>query len=347
MIHPQHDQKKTIKAGVEIMLSAVRGIPDHLVRGGQLVVGVHSKITQPIARVTLCALGGSAFPGEFIKWMTDAHDVPFSISRSYRVERGKVSARDLIIASSFSGNTEETLSSLEDALERGAQVVTVCAGGQLERWSIERDLPMVKLHKPTEQFQPRAASGYFLGVISGLLEDLGLIKCARTRLAQVAAELKGLMDVTEEARTIASALHERIPVFYASPPYAESLARVAKIKVNENAKCPAFWNEIPEFNHNEMVGYTRLHHPLTAVFFDDPLASPRMRQRVTQSVGTLKEYGVDTLVIPIRSAQDPLTSLLATLYLLDEVSCELAVQSGVDPNPVTMIEEFKAALGPS
>ena len=153
------------------------------------------------------------------------------------------------------------------------------------------------------------------------------------------------MDVTTEAHQLAQKLHGRIPVFYAPPPYAESLARVAKIKVNENAKCPAFWNEIPEFNHNEMVGYTRLHHPLTTVFFEDPRASSRMQQRIAQSVNTLRGYGVDTLTIPIRKSKDRITSLLATLYLLDVVSCEMALQAGVDPNPVTMIEEFKKALG--
>ena len=71
-----------------------------------------------------------------------------------------------------------------------------------------------------------------------------------------------------------------------------------------------------------------------------------MQQRIAQSVNTLRGYGVDTLTIPIRKAKDRVTSLLATLYFLDVVSCEMALQSGVDPNPVTMIEEFKTALGP-
>ena len=162
----------------------------------------------------------------------------------------------------------------------------------------------------------------------------------------VGQELKGLMDVQAEAQQIADALDGTIPVFYAPPPYAESLGRVVKIKINENAKSPAFWNEVPEFNHNEMVGYTRLHQALTAVFFADPLADPRMKTRVAQSAQTLSEYGVKTLIVPIREAQDRLTSLLATLYLFDVVSCEMALKAGIDPNPVAMVEDFKAALGP-
>ena len=99
-------------------------------------------------------------------------------------------------------------------------------------------------------------------------------------------------------------------------------------------------------NHNEMVGYTRLHQPLTAVFFLDPLASARMQTRVAQSAQTLSDYGVKTLKVPVRAAQDRLTSLLATLYLFDVVSCEMALMADVDPNPVVMVEDFKAALGP-
>ena len=327
------------------MLSAVRGIPDHLVIGGQLAEGVGGQCRDSIERVTLCALGGSAFPGDLIKLMIASADLDFKVSRSYQVERSQLSSRDLVIVSSYSGNTEETLSSLEDAVKRGAQVIAICAGGELERRSKTYNLPLIKLNKPTEHFQPRAASGYFMGAIAGLLEDLGLVSGARRRLVDVAEELRTLMNVSEEAQEIANALHDRIPVFYATPPYAKSLAQVAKIKVNENAKCPAFWNEVPEFNHNEMVGYTRLSQPFTAVFFVDPHASARMEQRVTQSAETLRRYGVETLFIPIREAQDQLTSLLATLYLLDEVTCILAVRAGVDPNPVKMIEEFKTALG--
>ena len=336
----------TIMAGVEIMLSGVRGIPDHLIQGAELAQGIASQLNEPVERVTLCALGGSAFPGSLLKVATDPFDIPFEVSRGYTVGRGQLSSRDLVIACSFSGNTEESLSALDDALDRGAQTLIICAGGRLEQLAQERQIPLIKLTKPTPTFQPRAASGFFIGALGGLLEDLGLWPGARARLSAVSTELKTLMAVEEEARSIASALDGQIPVFYAPPPYASSLGRVVKIKINENAKSPAFWNEVPEFNHNEMVGYTRLNSPLTAVFFEDPLADARMKTRVAQSVSTLNDYGVKTLTVPIRSAADPLTSLLATLYLFDVVSCEMAINAGVDPNPVAMVEDFKAALGP-
>ena len=346
MINKSTDEHNAIAEGIEIMLSGVRGIPEHLSFGSQLAEGIASYIKKPVERITLCALGGSAFPGDLIRVITNALSVPLQVSRSYEVHHAHLAQSDLVIACSFSGNTEESLSSLDDAIRRGAQVMVICAGGRLEALAKQENLPIIKLTKPTPTFQPRAASGFFIGALGGLFEDLGLFEGARARFARVGEELKQLMDVKDEARIVAEKLHGTIPVFYAPPPYAESLARVVKIKINENAKSPAFWNEIPEFNHNEMVGYTRLHEPLTAVFFEDPLASERMKTRVTQSAQTLSEYGVKTLMVPIREAKDRLTSLLATLYLFDVVSCHMALMAGVDPNPVAMVEDFKAALGP-
>lgn len=336
----------SIAQGIEIMLSGVRGIPDHLSQGAELAEGIAEQLQGSIKRITLCALGGSAFPGDLLRVITDPMNVPLTVSRSYEVQHGSLSTEDLVIACSFSGNTEESLSSLDDALSRGAQVVIICAGGKLEQLAQERGLPLIKLSKPTPTFQPRAGSGFFIGALSALLEDLGFFEGARARLTAVGEELKGLMNVQEEASEIAKALEGTIPVFYAPPPFAESLGRVVKIKINENAKSPAFWNEVPEFNHNEMVGYTRLHESLTAVFFTDPLATPRMKTRIIQSAQTLNDYGVKTLIVPIKEASDRLTSLLATLYLFDVVSCEIALKAGVDPNPVAMVEDFKAALGP-
>jgi glucose/mannose-6-phosphate isomerase len=334
-----------VLAGVEVMLSGVRDIPDHLSQGAALASGITDRFTSKVKRVTLCGLGGSAFPGDLLQVAIADLEIPFAVSRHYEVLAAQLSAEDLVIASSFSGNTEESISALDDALARGAQVMVICAGGQMASAARARDLPLVQLIKPTPTFQPRAATGLFLGVLSALLEDLGFFPGARARLKEVGEALKTLMEVEAEAEEIAEALDGQIPVFYAPPPYAGSLARVVKIKINENAKIPAFWNEVPEFNHNEMVGYTRGHAPLTAVFFIDPNALPRMQTRMRRSLETLTANGVRAISVPIRSAKDPLTALLATLHLFDVVSCKLAIRAGIDPNPVAMVEEFKASLG--
>jgi glucose/mannose-6-phosphate isomerase len=334
-----------ILAGVEIMLSAVRGIPQHLLQGIDLAKGIAEQLKPGIRSVTLCGLGGSAFPGNLLEVLQQELNIPLRVSRDYQLPHQQFTTQDLVIASSFSGNTEESVSSLLDALEAGAQSVVLCAGGRMAQLAQEHNLPVITMSKPTPTFQPRAGSGFFVGALCALLEDLGFFPHARQRLQAVSHELKDLMDVKQEAASIADRLFGKIPVFYAAPPFASSLARVVKIKINENTKSPAFWNEVPEFNHNEMVGYTQNHQGLIAVFFTYENDLARTQTRIQQSIKTLQAYGVDTLAVAIRPAQDILTSLFATLYLFDEVSCALAIRAGIDPNPVNMVEDFKASLG--
>ena len=341
-----------IREGVEIMLSGVRGVPDHIGEGFRLAEGVGARARRGEEgwvprRVTLCALGGSAFPGDLLWVALRDHGVHFAVCRDYEPP-ADLGADDLVVVSSFSGNTEEALAALDLSCASPARVVVVCAGGALKARALERGLPLILLTKPSPTFQPRAATGFFLGALAALLEDVGVFPGGRERLAGVAEEARALTAdpaLPAEAEEVARALSGRIPVLYAPPPFASSVARVAKIKINENAKCPAFWNEVPELNHNEMVGYTRLHAPLIAVFLTTAQTPPRQQTRVARSLETLRKHGVATLAVPMRAARDPLAAALATLYLFDLVSCELAIMAGVDPNPVAMVEDFKASLG--
>ena len=340
-----------IRAGVEVMLSGVRGIPDHITEGFTLAEGAAASARRGEAwsprRVTLCALGGSAFPGDLLWIALRDSGARFTVCRDYEPP-ADLGEGDLVIVSSFSGNTEEALAALDLACASPARVVVICAGGALEARAHERALPLIRLTRPSPTFQPRAATGFFLGALTALLEDLGVCAGGRDRLAEVAREARALTSdpaLAAEAAEVARALNGKIPVLYAPPPFASSVARIAKIKINENAKCPAFWNEVPELNHNEMVGYTRLHAPLIAVFLTTSQTPPRQQTRVTRSIETLSKHGVATLAVPMKEARDPLASALSTLYLFDLVSCELAVMAGVDPNPVAMVEDFKASLG--
>ena len=116
-----------VLAGVDIMLSAVRGIPDHLLQGISLAQGIVDQLQKGVRRVTLCGLGGSAFPGNLLEVVQHQIHIPLRVSRDYELPYANWSAEDLVIASSFSGNTEESVSSLLDAIELGAQVVVLCA----------------------------------------------------------------------------------------------------------------------------------------------------------------------------------------------------------------------------
>ncbi len=325
----------------ERMLGSVRGLPRQFERGCELAGDVGASL-RGVRRAVLCGMGGSAFPGDLLKVYTDPRGLDLRVSRDYAVH-GPLDGETLAIVSSFSGNTEETLAALDDALARGARVVVISAGGELEARARANDLPYVKLEKPSPDFQPRAAMGYFVSAIGTVLANAGLLEDARSDLLSVGERL-AQFEPEAPARALAARLADRIPVIYATHPFVESAARVIKIKLTENAKCPAFYNGVPEFNHNEMVGYTRLTGPFTAVMLRDPGISDRMSRRLEVSMRTLEESGVPVLEVPLVDGP-PLHQLFCVLYLFDFVSCYLAEDAGIDPNPVAMVEAFKARLG--
>lgn len=323
------------------MIRAVRGLPDHFDLGWRAAADVARGFAGAVDRVVVCGLGGSAFPADLVRVAVDA---PLAVSRDYAV-RAPIDGRTLVVASSFSGNTEETLAAFEDARRRGARLVALTGGGRLAARAADLGVPVIRLERPFPGFQPRAATGMFVGALGRVLEDAGLTSGFAKTLAGLAERIRGLTDVETRATPLAEALHGRIPIVLATAPLARSAARIIKIKLNENAKIAAFWSAIPEFNHNELVGFTRPHGPFSAVILRDPTCAPRMARRVEMTARTLADSGVPVHPIELPSAP-PIEQAFAALYLFDFVSCRLALQAGIDPNPVALIESFKASLGP-
>jgi len=296
-----------------------------------------------VSRVVLCGLGGSAFPGELVSLIYPELDL--SVNRDYLPYGRPLDENTLVIASSFSGNTEETLSAFRSALDSPATVCVVTAGGQLAAEAAAAGCPTVALSRPWPSFQPRAASGFFVGGIARLVEAAGLADGGLAKFRALEAHLGALEGLETRAKGIAERLRGRIPVIYSPTAYARTVAQIAKIKLNENSKMACFWNALPEMNHNEMVGYTRLNGPFTAVLLNDPDGLPRMQHRTATTAATLTENEVPVVIIDL-DGPTPEAKAFSALFLFDFVSCELALAAGIDPNPVAMVEDFKAGLGP-
>jgi len=355
MTEPSHEAQARLEAS-EQMIRAVRSTPEQLRRGLTLGAQVGRGLTQrgrgaQLDRVVICGVGGSAFPAELLKLMLAQRGVACVISRSY-LPPEQLSARSsgqLIIACSFSGNTEETLSSYQSALKTEALTVAISSGGELEERAQEARRPHVKLERPSAHFQPRAGTGLFLGALVGLLEELGLCVGGSEELKASASALEAhLTDATlnAQASELTEELAGKIPVFYALSPYGPALAQLAKIKLNENAKQPAFWAELPEANHNELIGYTQLHSALIAVVFTDQRAPARMQTRLQETLKVLQMLGVRVTTLPLPEAPEWVARVLGALYLIDLVSCSLAVRASLNPNEVELLERFKKRLGP-
>lgn len=302
------------------------------------------------SQVVVCGLGGSALPCEVLMdAFADELTSPMRVWRTYGLPPG-IDDRTLLIFSSFSGNTEETLSGIDTLPAEARNVVVVTAGGRLARLARERGYPLIVI--PTkdepEGFQPRSAFGFIVTYLARVLHAAGLMNDPARTLGGLPAFLRGL-DVRPEAADLASWLGDRIPVIYTDDSHLMSVARIAKIKFNENAKRPAFFNAFPELNHNEMIGFTVPLGTFAAVYLHDPSSGPRIRERFDVMRQVFARDRIDNVVF--RSWEMPGSSraerVFAALMFADWCSYYTALLGGFDPTPVPLVESFKQELSRS
>lgn len=302
-----------------------------------------------MANVVLTGMGGSAFPAAFIAtW--PAVSVPFLISRDYTLP-GFVNEQTLVIVSSFSGNTEETLSSLEDARAKGAHIVVQANGGKLAEKAKEYNVPFVQI---PDCAQPRMASLFFYKAIIEILVAAKLVDAlAPAQLTKLAPKLKevvkGLTPNVPEAQNLAKQLAQKmvgktVIVYGGSLMYPA--AQKWKICINENAKNTAWCNTFPEMSHNEFIGWSShpVEKPFAVIDLFSNLEHPRVQKRFDVADRLLS--GKRPAAIRVEAKGDtPLEQLLYLLILGDFTSVYLAILNGVNPTPVDLVEKFKKELG--
>lgn len=323
------------------MYSMIAGYPEQFARG--LTLAKATQTNNDINEIVVAGIGGSALAPDLVyAFFKGEIKVPFTVHRSYDLAKD-VSPKTLVIAISFSGNTEETLSAAEMAHQQGAQIICIASGGKLVEFAKNNSLPLVLLAKESENFQPRMSSGYVTAVLAQLLINVRVLPdSAAEKLLAAGAEL-GQIKTEALGQQIANQLVGKTPLIYASDSYWP-VARIAKIKINENSKVPCFWNVLPEMNHNEMVGFT---NPQGAKYFilmlRDANDHHRINKRMEVLANVLKERGIDSRIIEL-TGTNYIIKVLSTLMLMDWVSYFLALELGIDPTPVDMVEEFKAAM---
>ena len=302
------------------------------------------------SQVVVCGLGGSALPCEVLM---DAFagelTAPMRVWRTYGLPPG-IDADTLLIFSSFSGNTEETLSGIESVPPDARNVVVVTAGGRLAQLARERGYPLLIIPTKDEPngFQPRSAFGFIVTYLARVLHAGGLMKDPAATLRALPAFVRGL-DLRPEAADLASWLGDRIPVIYTEDGHLMSVARIAKIKFNENAKRPSFFNAFPELNHNEMIGFTVPLGRFAALYLHDPASVPRIRERFDVMRDVFGRDHMDN--VAFRSWEMPGSTraerVFAALAFADWCSYYVALLGGFDPTPVPLVESFKQELNRS
>ena len=225
--------------------------------------------------IVLAGMGGSGHPGDLLNALHLTR-VPLTVHRSYSLPHifGK---KPLTIISSYSGNTEEALSAYEDAKKAGTPMLANTSGGKLLEWAKNDNVPISLIDYPG--MQPRHTLFASFTGLACALSNSNLAESISEELNKTAdmidAEVAGLET---SAKELADALKGKTPVFYASDILGFA-AKNMKIQTNENAKTPAFWNEVPEMNHNEMVGMTNPQGQFHTVFLRTATDHPQVKVR--------------------------------------------------------------------
>jgi len=301
-------------------------------------------------------MGGSAIGGEIIQdWLLDASPIPIHVSRGYRLP-ASIDKKSLVFAISYSGSTEETLSSFLDALSRGCRVVALTSGGRLKEMSLQHRVPYLTV---PVGLAPRASLPYLFFPLALILSRLAVawglapkLKSLKEELEEVPKVLEGVRDevapevaqMDNPAKRLASDLLHTMPLIYAPSGYG-GVARRMKTQFNENSKVPAYAAVFPEAFHNEVVGYEgskELFRSLSVILLRDKDEDPRIRVKM-EAMKELIEGKVRILREVWARGETRLARIFSTLYLGDITSVYLAVLYGVDPTPVESISKIKQA----
>jgi glucose/mannose-6-phosphate isomerase len=301
-----------------------------------------------IRNVVMAGMGGSAFPAVFLhSW--PGTTLPFEIVRGYELPN-YVDPHTLFICSSYSGNTEETLSALRAAITAQAVVVVISAGGKLMDVARAQGYPLFVI---PGGIQPRMSAFYIYAALVQLLEPLGIVPAGSTQeMSQAGQWLHGqtagwrpdVVTAKNTAKQLAQELMGRSIVVYSGPKLFPA-ANKWKICSNENAKNVAWVNQYPEFNHNEFIGWSShpVDKPYAVIEIRSNLEHERVQKRFIVTERLLSGRRPSPHIV-IPEGETLLQQLVWTSNFSDFVSLYLALLNGVNPTPVDLVEKLKTEL---
>lgn len=300
----------------------------------------NAKSLKKYTSYTVLGMGGSNLSAGLLKIWNTALDIHSYKNYGLPPVPMKTLKNGLVVASSYSGNTEETLDGFQKAIKNKLPVAVIAAGGKLLDQARKNKKPYIQL---PHGIQPRTAIGYNFMALLRLTGDT-----ARMREASTLATLLKSTEYERAGKTLAKKLKGNLPVIYSSE-RNKALAYNWKIRLNETGKIPAFSGVFPELNHNEMTGFdvtdtTRdLSQKLFFVFLKDANDNPRILKRMNVTERLYRERGLPVEVV-IVNGKNPLHKLFSSVLIADWTAYYLAKEYGIDPEPVPLVEEFKKLI---
>jgi glucose/mannose-6-phosphate isomerase len=303
---------------------------------------------QDIDQVIVAGMGGSAISGDLLRTLAlHTCPVPISVIRSYELP-AHVDEKTLVVACSYSGNTEETLSVLEDALSRNAKIFCITSGGRLEQEARQHGFAfqLIPGGRP-----PRAALGYALTALLSAAHNMGLIHLAASDWSETQQMLEHFAPIWSNPEgnqplEMARHIHGRLPLIYSSSGFLEGINVRWRTQFQENAKSPAYGNFYPELNHNEIEGWESddgLLEQMVVITLQDRDDHPQVTRRMEVTKKLLASSAAGWYDIQSQG-NSPLTRMMYLIYYADWVSFYLSILRKADPTPIALIDVLKKTL---
>jgi glucose/mannose-6-phosphate isomerase len=332
------------------MLGAVASMPQHARAGYEAAMATDGlPLADGVTAVAFCGMGGSGIAGDVLRaTYGDRLVVPVEVTRS-PVLPAWVGPHSLVVTSSYSGGTAETLSCFEEARARGARIVPIASGGTLAERADELRISVVRI---PGGYLPRAALGYLAFALLGAMERVGLLPRLAEDVAEAITVLSPLVEALKpdmpsernEAKALAMRIGQRQPVIWGADGVGSAAAARWKAQMNENGKVPAWASALPELDHNEVVGWANGQGRDTfLVALRDEHEHPDVSMRFPISLEIARESGAVTEEV-WATGRSRLSRFLSLVIMGDFTSCYVGLGNGVDPSPIDAIVRLKAFL---
>jgi glucose/mannose-6-phosphate isomerase len=302
-----------------------------------------------IRNICVMGMGGSAIGGDIVRcYLNPVLTIPLVVNRFYAAP-DFVNADSLVLVSSYSGDTEETIAGYQDAIRRKARIVCTASGGRVKELAAQHGHPIFTIPGGAP---PRSALGYLAVPILFALHAADLIADPEPDLREAIAVLTTLRDelhpdVAENpAAQMAGRLHGKIPLIYAAVQPMEAVAMRWKGQLSENSKVMAFCNVFPELNHNEIVGWGPRHElskTFQVIYLRDGQDHDRVKRRMSITKRVIERHAGAVLEVASRGS-GLLARMFSLLFFGDLVSLYLATLNGVNPTSIDNIDYLKAQL---
>ncbi|HEY7874417.1 MAG TPA: bifunctional phosphoglucose/phosphomannose isomerase [Actinomycetota bacterium] len=348
------DLDRLARLDSEGVLGMIEQFSDQIRQGWELGLATPSlPDATGVDSIVVLGMGGSGVSGDVVQSVIEPRlPLSFRVIKSYGPLPEAIGRSSLVFAVSYSGNTEETLAAFEEAHSRGARAVAICSGGELAERAAAYGVAHVAI--PPGR-QPRASLGYLMLPILAVLQKVGLVPNADADVEEAIAVTASLGERCDRARSVsenpakdlALRIEGKVPVVYGSYGPTATAAQRFKCDLNEYAKTPAFWNFIPELDHNEIVGWNRLaemtRHNFVGVLLRDVEEPERIARRFEVTRSLIEDHLAEVVEVTAEG-RSPLARVLSLIMLTQLGAIYLGLAYGVDPGPVDAIDKLKAEL---